>query len=250
MQNFLESGAVAVVTGGAGGIGLGIVGALAESGVNVACWDTEGADFDAPLRACQEAGVAGLAVETDVRDRQSCLESAAKTCALGAVRYGVNCAGIDRLQRTIGMPDEGWKDVLDVNLSGVLYSCMAEYQVMEHHGSIVNIGSMSGSVYNKDAQPHIGYSASKAGVVHLSRCLSVEWAKEGIRVNSVSPGYTRTKMTDMNSQELNRRLASNVPMGRMADVSEVAYPVLFLLGEGATYISGHDLLVDGGLTAW
>jgi NAD(P)-dependent dehydrogenase (short-subunit alcohol dehydrogenase family) len=250
MTELLKKDAVAIVTGGAGGIGLGIVEALAESGINVACWDRAGADFDAPLRVCRAAGVAGLAVEMDVRDRQSCLDSAARSGDLGVVKYGVNCAGIDRLQPTIGMPDEVWNEVLDINLSGILYSCMAEYEAMDHRGSIVNIASMSGSVYNRDAQPHIGYSASKAGVVHLSRCLAVEWAKEGIRVNSVSPGYTRTRMTDMNPPELNERLASNVPMGRMAEVSEIAHPVLFLLSDGAAYISGHDLLVDGGLTAW
>lgn len=247
----LEPGAVAIVTGAAGGIGLSIVSALAAEGVSVACWDREGADFSRALQICESAGVGALAVGVDVRDREATLQAAGRSAALGPVRYGVNCAGIDDLQPTVSMPTEDWNRVLDVNLSGVLFSCLAEYEVMrEHGGSIVNIASVSGMIYNRGADPHIGYSASKAGVIHLSRSLAVEWVPQAIRVNAVSPGYTRTEMTDQNPAEKNRYFADQVPMGRMAEVAEIAAPVVFLLGQGASYVNGVNLPVDGAITAW
>ncbi len=247
----LEPDAVAIVTGAAGGIGLAIVSAIAAEGVSVACLDREGADLSKALKVCADAGVQALAVAADVRDREAMRKAALRSASLGTVRYGVNCAGIDNLQPTVGMPTSDWNRVLDVNLSGVLFSCLAEYEVMkEHEGSIVNIASASGTIYNRGAEPHIGYSASKAGVIHLSRSLAVEWAPHLIRVNAVSPGYTRTEMTEMNPAERNSYLADQTPMGRMAEVSEIAAPVVFLLGQGATYVNGVNLPVDGGLTAW
>ena len=247
----LEPGAAAIVTGAVGGIGLAIVSAIAAEGVSVACLDRAGADFSKALKVCAEAGVPALAIEADVRDRDAMREAAHRSASLGTVRYGVNCAGIDNLQPTVGMPTSDWNRVLDVNLTGVLFSCLAEYEVMqEHAGSIVNIASASGTIYNRGADPHIGYSASKAGVVHLSRSLAVEWAPQQIRVNAVSPGYTRTEMTDMNPPERNAYLADQTPMGRMAEVAEVAAPVVFLLGNGASYVNGANLPVDGALTAW
>ena len=247
----LEPGAVAIVTGAVGGIGLAIVAAIAAEGVSVACFDRAGADFSQALEVCAKAGVPALAVEADVRDRDAMREAALRSASLGTVRYGVNCAGIDNLQPTVEMPTSDWDAVLDVNLSGVLFSCLAEYEVMQGHGgSVVNVASASGTIYNRGAEPHIGYSASKAGVIHLSRVLAVEWAPQRIRVNGLSPGYTRTRMTDLNPAERNRYLADQTPMGRMAEVSEIAAPVVFLLGEGASYINGVNLPVDGALTAW
>lgn len=247
----LQTGTVAIVTGAAGGIGLAIVSALAAEGVSVACWDREGADLTRALRICADAGVASLAIEADVRDREAVRAAAQRSAALGPIRYGVNCAGVDDLQPTVGMPTEDWDRVIDVNLSGVLFSCLAEYEVMqEHGGAIVNIASVSGMIYNRGADPHIGYNASKAGVIQLSRALAVEWVPQKIRVNAVSPGYTRTEMTDRNPAERNSYLADQTPMGRMAEVAEIAAPVVFLLSDGAAYINGVNLPVDGALTAW
>lgn len=250
-MNELESGAVAIVTGAAGGIGLAIVAAIAKQGVAVACLDRPGANFAPALQVCADAGVAALAIEADVRDREATREAMLGAAALGTVKYGVNCAGIDNLQPSVGMPTADWNRVLDVNLSGVLFSCLAEYELMqEAGGSIVNIASASGTIYNRGADPHIGYSASKAGVIQLSRALAVEWVPQHIRVNAVSPGYTRTEMTDLNPAERNRYLADQTPMGRMAEVSEIADPVVFLLGAGAAYVNGVNLPIDGALTAW
>jgi NAD(P)-dependent dehydrogenase (short-subunit alcohol dehydrogenase family) len=247
----LAPDAVALVTGAAGGIGLAIVSAIAAEGVAVAVLDREGADFSRVRAVCDDAGVRMLPLEADVRDRDAMRDAAQRATELGTVRYGVNCAGIDILKPTVDMSTEDWERVLDVNLTGVLFSCLAEHEVMrEHGGSIVNIASISGVVFNRGAVPHVGYNASKAGVIQLSRTLAVEWVGDGIRVNAISPGYTRTEMTDSNEPERNAYLADQTPMGRMAEVGEIADPVVFLLGSGASYITGINLPVDGALTAW
>lgn len=247
----LEPGTVAIVTGAAGGIGTAIVAAIAAEGVSIACLDRDGADFSRVLSICSDAGVRSTGIGVDVRDRDAVRAAAVEAATLGRVRYGVNCAGIDDLQPSRQMPQENWNRVIDVNVNGLMNSCLAEYDVMKDvGGSIVNIASVSGTIFNRGAVPHTGYSASKAAVVSISRVLAVEWVPERIRVNSVSPGYTHTDMTSRNSPEHNAFLADQVPMGRMATVQEIAAPVVFLLGEGAAYINGHDLRVDGGLTAW
>lgn len=247
----LRSGNVAIVTGAAGGIGLGIVRTLAESGVSVACWDRKGTDLDCALDVCKSAGVAAMAAEVDVRDRNQLMNAAESALHLGTVEYGVNCAGVDDLQPTATLSTEDWQRVIDVNLTGTLFSCLAEYEIMKvGGGAIVNIASMSGIIVNRGAKPHAAYSASKAGVIQLTKCLAVEWAPQQIRVNAVSPGYTKTDMTAMNPKDVNDYFCSQTPMGRMAEVSEIASSVAFLLGSGASYINAHNLVVEGALTAW
>ena len=248
----LSPGHVAVVTGSARGIGLAVVEALVARGVGVLGLDHPDADTSAFEAVCTTAGVPHACVAVDVRDREAVHAAVARAGDLGPVSYAVNCAGVDSLvpSATVGATD--WSRVLDVDLDGVMYACQAEREAMVATGgggAIVNIASMSGHIVNRGVS-HAAYSAAKAGVIHLSRALAVEWAAEGVRVNSVSPGYTLTAMTRDNPPELNARFAAETPMGRMAEVEEVAEPVVFLLGRRSSYVTGTDLLVDGGFTAW
>ncbi|GAB4062672.1 SDR family oxidoreductase [Angustibacter speluncae] len=246
----LEAGAVAVVTGAARGIGLGVAAALADHGVAVACLDRAGADTGAFEDVCRAAGVAHLALAVDVRDQDAVHDCVRRAGELGTVRYGVNCAGVDGLEPAAGMSADAWRRVVEVDLDGVFFACQAEHAAMrEHGGAIVNIASMSGHVVNRGVD-HVAYGAAKAGVVHLSRGLGVEWAVDGVRVNSVSPGYVDTEMTRHTPSDLLRSFADQTPMGRLATIDEVVGPVLFLLGPGAGFVTATDLLVDGGFTAW
>jgi NAD(P)-dependent dehydrogenase (short-subunit alcohol dehydrogenase family) len=247
----LTAGSVAVVTGGAGGIGLAVCEALAEGGVAIACLEHPAADRVAFHEVCQRHGVPHLMVPVDVTDQVAVAVAVSKARSLGTIRYAVNCAGIHDAAPSEMMSAAQWRHLIDVDLSGVFYSCQAEYGAMtEAGGAIVNIASMSGSIINRGGDPSSSYMAAKAGVAHLSRSLGVEWATRSIRVNSLSPGYTRTAMTAKNPAELNAAFCVDIPMQRMAEPSEIAAPVLFLLSDAASYITAFDLRVDGGYTAW
>jgi NAD(P)-dependent dehydrogenase (short-subunit alcohol dehydrogenase family) len=246
----LVAGRVAIVTGGARGIGLAAVEAIASRGVGVLCLDHPDADYTAFDEACRSAGVSADHVGVDVRDQAGVRAAVDRARELGPVSYAVNCAGVDGLVASAGMPADEWNRVLDVDLDGVMFACQAEHAVMSGRGgSIVNIASMSGHIVNRGVT-HAAYCAAKAGVIHLSRALAVEWAPAGIRVNSVSPGYTLTEMTRRNPPDINAGFAAQTPLARLAEVEEVAEPVVFLLGDQASFVTGTDLLVDGGFCAW
>lgn len=248
----LQRGAVAVVTGAARGIGLEIASSLLQEGVRVGGLDVASADWSALTQVAETTGTGLRTAVVDVRSQEHVRAAVDEFAAWGEVHYGVNCAGIDHLQAADRVSAADWGRVIDIDLSGVFYSCQAEHQAILRHGnggSIVNIASMSGSIVNRGVQ-HVPYGSAKAGVVHLSRSLGIEWASENVRVNSVSPGYTATEMTRRNSPEVNEALVAGVPMARMAEVSEIAGPVLFLLGPASSYITAIDLLIDGGFTAW
>ena len=150
------------------------------------------------------------------------------------------------------MPLAQWRRMIDVNLTGVFISCQAEARAMLRHGrgSILNIASMSGSIVNRGlTQAH--YNSSKAAVAHLTKSLAMEWVGRGLRVNAISPGYTLTPM-NLRPEVAERRkmFERDTPMGRMAGVDEMVGPAIFLSSREASFITGIDLLVDGGFACW
>jgi NAD(P)-dependent dehydrogenase (short-subunit alcohol dehydrogenase family) len=150
------------------------------------------------------------------------------------------------------MPLEQFQKVLDVNVTGVFLSAQAESRALLRNGggAVVNIASMSGTIVNRDLL-QVHYNASKAAVIHMSKSLAMEWAGRGVRVNSISPGYTATPMNlRPEVAEQVKRFEADTPLGRMATPEEMVGPTVFLLSEAASFCTGVDLIVDGGFVCW
>jgi NAD(P)-dependent dehydrogenase (short-subunit alcohol dehydrogenase family) len=248
------SGRVALVTGAGSGIGQRIAIGLAQCGADVALLDrrTDGG-LDDTAAAVAGAGRRSVTLAADVTSADALRAAVARTeSELGALTLAVNAAGIANANPAEEMAEAQFQTMMDVNLKGVFLSCQAEAQAMLRHGrgSIVNIASMSGVIVNRGLmQCH--YNASKAGVIHMSKSMAMEWVGRGIRVNTISPGYTATPMNTRPEMVHQTRLfEEQTPMQRMATVDEMVGPAVFLLSDAASFVTGVDLLVDGGFCCW
>jgi NAD(P)-dependent dehydrogenase (short-subunit alcohol dehydrogenase family) len=248
------SGNVALVTGAGSGIGQRIAMGLAQCGADVALLDrrtddglAQTADFIARV------GRKSVQITADVTQGESLNAAVAETEAkLGPLSLAVNAAGIANANPAEEMAESQFQTMMDINLKGVFLSCQAEARAMLRHGrgSIVNIASMSGVIVNRGLmQCH--YNASKAGVIHMTKSMAMEWVGRGIRVNTISPGYTATPMNTRPEMVHQTKLFEDgTPMARMAHVDEMVGPAVFLLSSAASYVTGVDLLVDGGFCCW
>ena len=254
MRLFDLGGQTAFVTGAGSGIGQAIAIGLAEAGAQVACFDLSGSrDLAGTVERIQAHGRRALALEGSVTSAADLEAAVARTEAeLGPLSLAVNSAGIANAQPAEELELERWQRMLDINLTGVMLSCQAQARVMlpRGKGAIVNIASMSGSIVNRGLlQAH--YNTSKAGVIHLTKSLAMEWAERGIRVNCISPGYTATPMnTRPEVADQVKIFEQTTPLGRMAEVEEMVGPAIFLCSPAASFCTGVDLIVDGGFVCW
>ena len=243
----------AMVTGAAGGIGARVALGLAESGADVACVDVAEDGLKTTAAAIEGLGRRALVLTADVADDAAMAEAVRRTGSeLGPLRHAVNCAGVHDNAPAESMSRAQWQRLVDVNLTGVFTCCQAEGAAMlaGGGGSIVNIGSISASIANRGLS-QVHYNAAKAGVLHLTTSLALEWADRGVRVNAVSPGYTATPMAKHPDVWPHvQAYTKDIPLGRMAETEELVGPVVFLLSGAASYVTGVDLLVDGGAVAW
>jgi len=255
MSNLFDlGGETAFVTGAGSGIGQRIAVGLAEAGADVGCFDLPGSPGLAEtVRRIEALGRRAVALPGDVTDEEA-LARAVGTLgdALGPLSVAVNCAGIANANPAEEMGRAQWQRMYDINVTGVFLSCQAEARAMlaTGRGAIVNIASMSGVIVNRGLlQAH--YNSAKAAVIHLSKSLAMEWAQRGVRVNSISPGYTATPMNTRPEMVHQTRLfEEQTPMGRMASVDELVGPAVFLVSRAASFCTGVDLLVDGGFCCW
>ncbi len=254
MKRFRLDNEVAFVTGAASGIGQAIALGLAEAGADVACFDLPGsATMTQTLERIRALGRRALPLSGDVRVAEDLAAAVARSeQELGPMTVAVNSAGIANARPAEELPLEQFQHLMDVNLQGVFLSIQAEGRVMlpRRRGSIISIASMSGSIVNRGLT-QVHYNASKAGVMHLSKSFAMEWADRGIRVNTISPGYTLTPMNlRPEVAEQVKRFAADTPMQRMATPDEMAGPAIFLASQAASFVTGVDLVVDGGFVCW
>ncbi len=253
LQRFSLEGKTAIVTGGGTGLGRGFALALAEAGADVAVSGRTAATIDAVATEIGSLGRRALAIPVDVRLPEQVDDMVdAVVDAWGRLDIGVNNAGTGGHVRAQDLGEEDWARVIDTNLKGPFLCSRAEARVMRphRHGKIINIGSMLGSVVNRTRkQAH--YMASKAGLIHLSRSLASEWAPFGINVNSISPGFTMAGGAGSpENAPLHDRWRRDTPLGRMGEVADLQGAVVFLASEAAGFITGLDLVIDGGYTIW
>jgi 3-oxoacyl-[acyl-carrier protein] reductase len=232
-------GKAALVTGGSRGIGAAIARELAEAGATVTLSYRSGKDEAEAV--AREAGA--RAVQADVGNPE---EAKALVDHAGDLDILVNNAGVTRDGLIARMSDEDWSEVLQTNLGGVFHTCRAAARGMmkRRSGAIVNISSVVG-LHGNPGQTN--YSASKAGIIGFTKALARELGTRGVRANVVAPGYVKTRLTEVISDEMRKLMLANTPLGRLGKPEDVAGAVRFLCSDEAAFITGEVLLVDGGL---
>ena len=243
------AGKVALVTGASRGIGRAVARQLAREGAGVAVnFRVRAADAEAVCAEIRRCGSEALAVQADVSnlDGVAAMVRGVRK-ALGPIDLLVSSAAIAGGASLPASGADEWRRMLEVNLSGVYNVCRAVFLTMlkRRSGSIVNLAS---AIAMPGLSGHTAYGAAKAGVIGFSRCLALEGAAFGVRVNTVAPGLTQTDLLKNLREDTLQALQAKVPMRRVAEAEEIAAAICFLLSEDASYITGQVLAVDGGLT--
>ena len=243
------------VTGGAQGLGKAMATGLAEAGADVAIVDINEEKAKATAdEIAQATGQKVIAVKTDVTDPEE-VEAMVNTVVdqLGGLDAAFNNAGMCLNVPAEEMSYEDWLKVVNLNLNSVFLCSTAagRYMLKQGHGSIVNTASMSAHIVNRP-QPQCSYNATKNGLIQLSKSLAIEWAKRGVRVNTMSPGYMGTDLT-LSSPDLKpliRTWNDWAPLGRLGKPEELQGMAVYLASDTSSFSTGEDYLIDGAFTAW
>jgi 3-oxoacyl-[acyl-carrier protein] reductase len=237
----------AIVTGGGQGIGKAIALELASDQIDVAVADIDLESANSTANDAKAHGVKSLAVQVDVSDAAS-VDAMVERISdeFGHVDYLINNAGINRDALMMRMDDTAWRSVIDINLTGTYLCTKAVIRLMmkQKFGRVVNVSSVVGVMGNAG---QTNYAASKAGIIGFTKSLAREVAGRGITVNSVAPGFILTAMTDALPEKAREDLIALIPNGRLGVPEDVASAVRFLVSDGASYITGQVLHVNGGM---
>jgi gluconate 5-dehydrogenase len=244
------TGMRALVTGSSQGIGLALAKGLAEHGASVVINGRTGASVDAAVARLRTEGFAADAAIFDVTQHQSALDGVTRIEAgIGAIDILVNNAGMQFRAPLEDFPADKWDLLLATNISSVFHvgQAVARHMIARGHGKIINIGS----VQSEMARPGIApYTATKGAVRNLTRGMCADWARHGLQINAIAPGYFRTPLNQalVEDPEFSSWLEKRTPAGRWGNVEELVGAAVFLAGRASSFVNGHMLYVDGGMT--
>ena len=253
VSSFHLPGMVAVVTGGRRGIGKAIALALAEAGADIATCDRviDNGELETVAEEVRRLGRRSLAVQADITNKADVDNFVQKvTSEFGTIDILVNNAAMNIRAPLLELREDGWDKVINTDLKGYYLCSQAVGQQMaeQKRGNIVNIASVAAM----KAEPGMGaYCIAKAGVVMLTRVLALELAQYNIRVNAIAPYIVKTKFSQplWSEPETLKRIESEIPLGRLAETGDITGSVLFLASDASSYITGHTIIIDGGLSA-
>jgi NAD(P)-dependent dehydrogenase (short-subunit alcohol dehydrogenase family) len=257
LDRFSLEGRTALVTGGGSGIGRSFCHALGEAGAKVAVVDVDEQAAAKVVEELRNKDIETITIRADVTNEDDVASMVSRVTEVwGGLTIGVNNAGIGMWRDSESMAYDEWEKILDLNLNAVYLCAREEAKVMlrKGYGKIINTASMSGYIVNTP-QNQAAYNASKAGVLHLTRSLAAEWAPKGIRVNSISPGYTKTILVEKlletpEGKTILPKWLEKIPLGRMATTEDLQGAVCYLAASVSDYVTGSDILIDGGYCCW
>jgi NAD(P)-dependent dehydrogenase (short-subunit alcohol dehydrogenase family) len=248
--NFDFKGEVVLVTGGSRGLGLEIANAFGQAGAKVVITARREQWLKEAEKFLTEQGIAVDAFICDVADSASVEQLVLQTLQKNnKIDVLVNNAGLTWGAPAENMPLERWRQVIDTNITGtfLMSQSVGRHMLERSKGAIVNVASIAG--FGGGQLNTVGYNSSKAAVINLTRALAIEWATRGIRVNAIAPGLFRTRMSEVLVQRAEAANVPVAPLGRIGNPGELAPTVLFLASEGASYITGQVVPIDGGRSA-
>jgi len=248
---FALDGRVALVTGSSAGIGLALARGLAEAGARVAVNGRDPANVGAAVAALKGEGLAADAAVFDVTDPKTVEAGVERIEAeVGPIAVLVNNAGIQRRAPLEDFPAETWRELMRTNLDAVFHvgQAVAKRMIPRRDGRIINIASVQSELARTNIAP---YTASKGAVKMLTKGMATDWGKYGLRANALAPGYFRTELNKalVEDERFSAWLAARTPMGRWGDVAELVGAAIFLASDASSFVNGHVLYVDGGITA-
>lgn len=245
------AGRIALVTGSSGGIGEGLARGLAEAGAEVVINGRTAAKVDAVVAAIVGAGGSAHGAVFDVTDPGAVQEAIARIERdIGPIDILVNNAGIQRRKPLEDFPVETWRELMKANLDSVFFvgQAAARFMISRRRGRIINICSVQSELARPSIAP---YTASKGAVKMLTKGMATDWGRYGICVNAIGPGYFRTELNKalVEDEKFSAWLAGRTPLGRWGEVDELVGAAIFLASDAASFVNGHVLYVDGGITS-
>jgi NAD(P)-dependent dehydrogenase (short-subunit alcohol dehydrogenase family) len=252
MNRFSLEGKKAIVTGAGRGIGRALAVGLAEAGADVTVVARTSSDLQQVAGEIQSLGRKAHAVVADLTKQEEHERIVNETLEnLGGLHILVNNAGMNIRTKALEVSENDWDRVVDLNLKSVFFMTQAAGRVMceQKAGKVINIVSVAGQVALRTG---VAYGSSKAGLIHMTKVLALEWAKFGVNLNAIAPWYFRTPLTEklLSDEAFMQEVLEHTPMGRIGDVQDLVGPAVFLASDAASYITGQTISVDGGMTIY